>query len=370
MLHRVEGSFNMFAYSDEIKEMIRTDTIELQNENKTVEEEKTDSEVADGATDEETKELKEREYSHPVYKQIAFLNGKINSYSKAELIKNLKMLKLDTDGSRSVLAKRLKTFYKKTMLNVSGIQEQNGSSKIRILFDFYVIIDYEATCELLRNSDFKQEIIEFPAVLLNCQKGEVQDEFRSYCRPVLNPLLTEFCTELTGITQNDVDTAPLFTEVLTSFEEWLQKKKLGTRYSFAIVTDGPWDMGHFLKSQCVLSNIEFPTYCKYWINIRKTFSNFYNTGKLPLSTMIQLIGREFQGRAHSGLDDARNIAFIVQRLLKDGARIIFNEKLVEGNARRRDDGNPFFSAPVHNTEFKAIQGKFRPNFPQKKSSKV
>lgn len=65
------------------------------------------------------------------------------------------MLKLDTDGSRSVLAKRLKTFYKKTMLNVSGIQEQTGSSKIRILFDFYVIIDYEATCELLRNSDFK-----------------------------------------------------------------------------------------------------------------------------------------------------------------------------------------------------------------------
>jgi inhibitor of KinA sporulation pathway (predicted exonuclease) len=48
---------------------------------------------------------------------------------------------------------------------------------------------------------YRQEIIEFPAVLLNCQKGEVEDEFRSYCRPVLNPLLTEFCTELTGITQ-------------------------------------------------------------------------------------------------------------------------------------------------------------------------
>lgn len=65
------------------------------------------------------------------------------------------MLKLDTEGSRSVLAKRLKTFYKKTMLNVSGVQEKNGGPKIRILFDFYVIIDYEATCELLRNSSFK-----------------------------------------------------------------------------------------------------------------------------------------------------------------------------------------------------------------------
>jgi len=27
------------------------------------------------------------------------------------------------------------------------------------------------------------------------------DEFRYYCRPVKNPILTEFCTELTGITQ-------------------------------------------------------------------------------------------------------------------------------------------------------------------------
>ena len=91
---------------------------------------------------------------------------------------------------------------------------------------------------------------------------------------------------------------------------------------------------------------------------------------MPLSTMIQLIGREFQGRAHSGLDDARNIAFIVQRLLKDGARVIFNEKLAEENVRKREDGDPFFASPVHNAEFRAIQGKFRPNFPQKKSAKI
>ena len=70
------------------------------------------------------------------------------------------------------------------------------------------------------------------------------------------------------------------------------------------------------------------------------------------------------------MDDSRNIAFIVQRLLKDGARVIFNEKLAEGNVRRREDGDPYFSVPVHNTEFKAIQGKLRPNFPQKKSTLI
>lgn len=83
--------------------------------------------------------------------------------------------------------------------------------------------------------------------------------------------------------------------------------------------------------------------------------------------MIQLIGLEFQGRAHSGLDDARNITCIVQRLLKDGARVIFNEKLAEQHQKRRENGDPYFSAPVHFSEFKSVQREYRPNFPLKKS---
>lgn len=86
--------------------------------------------------------------------------------------------------------------------------------------------------------------------------------------------------------------------------------------------------------------------------------------------MIEIIGREFQGRAHSGLDDSRNIAFIVQRLLKDGARVIFNEKLSENNQKRKEDGTTVFSVPVTSAEFKSLQYNLRPNFPQKKSAKI
>ena len=50
--------------------------------------------------------------------------------------------------------------------------------------------------------------------------------------------------------QDDVDGAPLFSDALASFDEWVARKKLGSKYSFAVVTDGPWDMGHFLKNQC------------------------------------------------------------------------------------------------------------------------
>jgi hypothetical protein len=55
---------------------------------------------------------------------------------------------------------------------------------------------------------------------------------------------------------------------------------------------------------------------------------------LSLKNMIRDIGCEFQGRAHSGIDDARNIASIVQRLLADGAPITFNEKLVVNRAKK------------------------------------
>merc|ERR1712071_290411 len=317
---------------------------------------------------ESIKKSKQDKYSHPVYKQISLMNGKINSYSKLELIQLLKSLRLETEGNKNILIKRLKNFYRQTLLNVAGVTEQNENGKIKFVFNYYVVIDFEATCELVKSSNFQHEIIEFPAVLVNGRTCKIEDEFRSYCRPVINPLLSEFCTDLTGITQDVVDKAPLFIDALASFEEWLSQKQLGTKYSFAIVTDDPWDMGKFPQDQCKLSQVEFPAYSRYWVNIRKIFANFYNTSRLPLSAMIQLIGQEFQGRAHSGLDDSRNIAAILQRVLKDGAKVIFNEKLAEDNpVKYREDGSPYFSANVTTAEFKPLNGNLRPNFPGKQS---
>ena len=83
------------------------------------------------------------------------MNGKINSYSKMELIQNLKSLRLETEGNKSVLIRRLKNFYRRTLLNVAGVQEQNENGKIRFVFHYYVVIDYEATCELVKTSEFQ-----------------------------------------------------------------------------------------------------------------------------------------------------------------------------------------------------------------------
>ncbi len=88
-------------------------------------------------------------------------------------------------------------------------------------------------------------------------------------------------------------------------------------------------------------------YCEKWINIKKTFACFYKNGNmqcLSLKNMIRDIGREFQGRAHSGIDDVRNIASIVQRLLTVGACVTFNEKLVVNRAKKSKIRPNFTSA--------------------------
>lgn len=105
------------------------------------------------------------------------------------------------------------------------------------IFSYLIVIDFESTCWREKNT-YSQEIsksilyyftycmcdvyhcfsvccftwhqslthysfnaVEFPAVLLNTSTGEVESEFHTYVQPQEHPILSEFCTELTGITQ-------------------------------------------------------------------------------------------------------------------------------------------------------------------------
>ena len=43
--------------------------------------------------------------------------------------------------------------------------------------------------------------------------------------------------------------------------------------------------------------------------------------------MLSYLGLQFQGRLHCGLDDAKNIAHLLIRLLVDGANPVVNERI-------------------------------------------
>ncbi|XP_027128303.1 3'-5' exoribonuclease 1 isoform X1 [Larimichthys crocea] len=211
------------------------------------------------------------DFSHPVYKEIALANGHINRMSKDELRIKLAELHLDTRGVKDVMKKRLKSHYKKQKLMQSAAE----GGPTDTYYHYICVVDFEATCEEDNPSDFHHEIIEFPMVLINTHTLEIVDSFQEYVKPELNPQLSDFCVKLTGITQKMVDEADPFPDVLQRVVAWLQERELGTKYKYAILTDGAWDMSKFLNIQCRLSRIRYPQFAKKWINIRKSYGNFY-----------------------------------------------------------------------------------------------
>ncbi|XP_072481680.1 3'-5' exoribonuclease 1 isoform X2 [Notamacropus eugenii] len=173
------------------------------------------------------------DFSDPVYKEIAVTNGHINRMSKEELRAKLSEFKLETRGVKDVLKKRLKNYYKKEKLTQQ--REDGGTNSY---FDYICIIDFEATCEEGNPPDFTHEIIEFPVVLLNTHTLEIEDTFQQYVKPEINAQLSDFCINLTGITQDMVDRADTFPQVLQNVVDWMRQKELGTKYKYSILTDG------------------------------------------------------------------------------------------------------------------------------------
>ncbi|KFQ18765.1 ERI1 exoribonuclease 2, partial [Merops nubicus] len=175
--------------------------------------------------------------------------------------------------------------------------------------------------------------VEFPAVLLNTSTGEIESEFHTYVQPQEHPILSEFCTELTGITQNQVDEGVPLNICLSQFLKWIQKiqkeKKIifGTdtlsnstseakACTFATWTD--WDLGVCLQYECKRKQLRKPDLLNSWIDLKATYRAFYNRKPKGLSGALQDLGIAFAGREHCGLDDSRNTARLAWRLICDG----------------------------------------------------
>ena len=171
---------------------------------------------------------------------------------------------------------------------------------------------------------FIPEIIEFPVVAIDVATNGVVGEFHSFVRPTRNPVLSSFCRDLTGITQEQVDAAPPLREVLAAFAEWFALTfPQGTRA--VLVTDGSHDVKEFVCRCSVFHDrIAFPALFFRWIDVKEAFSAYFQCGYGNISAMLDHLGLgPFEGRLHRGIDDARNIGRIVRELLGRGAHGVF-----------------------------------------------
>jgi len=170
-----------------------------------------------------------------------------------------------------------------------------------------IIIDVEATCT--DSDEFpsgEMEVIEIGAVATDLQG--VQGEFQTFVKPVRNPILTEFCKELTGISQEEVDSGLAYSNAFTDLCSWMLSYG---QQGFA--SWGKYDWSQF-KRDCEYHHIEFAISADH-INLTEEFKRQLHLPRTcGLGRALDLIGIDFEGEKHRGLDDARNIAKIYRWL--------------------------------------------------------
>ncbi len=173
-----------------------------------------------------------------------------------------------------------------------------------------LIVDLEATC-CDQGSIPRQEMetIEIGAVMLAVDSLVTVDEFDRFVRPVRHPRLTEFCTRLTSITQADLDQAALFPQVLGEFQEWFKN-----RQPLLFCSWGEYDRNQ-LRQDCQYHGIAYPFADAHW-NIKRAFCDALGRKKpCGMAQALALAGLALEGTHHRGIDDARNIARLMPRIM-------------------------------------------------------
>ena len=172
-----------------------------------------------------------------------------------------------------------------------------------------LIVDLEATCWGSRHTPdgaaqgiHNMEIIEIGCALANRQ-GELLDSYSFLARPTRNPVLSHFCTELTGITQSMVDAAPTLSQTIEVMNTWLGDLP----DSFIWCSWGNYDRLH-LEAQSLLDGSQPAILGRPHLNLKRIWRR--TTGqkkKNGLASALAFHDLAFEGSHHRGVDDARNI---------------------------------------------------------------
>src|SRR5262249_3110677 len=171
-----------------------------------------------------------------------------------------------------------------------------------------VVVDVEATCWKRGVFSRKKETIELGAVLLvPDREASAWAEFQTFVRPQRLPRLSNFCRQLTGITQEGVDAAPSFPEALRMFLVWaqpLERVVLATWSHYDL-----WQLDLDLEAHG-LPKLDFP-----FLDVKKLAARMVG-GKSLEETARELAPECVAMPRHRAINDARCTAQILHRLLR------------------------------------------------------
>jgi len=173
----------------------------------------------------------------------------------------------------------------------------------------YIVFDIETTCW---ENDTKEarELIEIGACALD-SNFSIIDSFEKFCKPLINPVLTEFCINLTGITQEMINSADNFKIVLPEFAKWINSFE-----DAELISWGNYDKTHLLfeNERTGLNNLDFIKTTEKHTNLKREFEIKYKLQNCEIQAALNMLGKEFDGSLHRGIDDAKNIVRILKEI--------------------------------------------------------
>jgi len=180
---------------------------------------------------------------------------------------------------------------------------------------------------LIWDLEGKDEIIEFPVIVIDAMAKREVGRFQRYVRP----------TKLfSGCTLTPDSPAVLFRTVLEEFDSWLStvigvglQGVGGTSPRAAFVTCGDWDCKH-VCTQCGICGIPLPAAFRQWVNIKRSYAELYGgefRGMKSMLARLRLLdsqGNVRHGFHHLGMHDVENIGRCVLHLLELDVEVTIN----------------------------------------------
>jgi len=169
------------------------------------------------------------------------------------------------------------------------------------------IVDVEATCWDGRPPPGQvNEIIEIGLTVVDLAANTRLGKHRILVCPQRSRV-SEFCTELTSLTQEEVDGGVPFGEAC----RLLVTEHESDRRPWA--SWGDYDRNQFTR-QCEHTGAEYPFSADH-TNAKLRFTEAHNLRKRPgMVQALEIAGLPLEGRHHRGDDDAWNIAALVLHL--------------------------------------------------------
>ena len=178
---------------------------------------------------------------------------------------------------------------------------------------YHIVLDFEFTpipkYYKYQRRLVKHELIEIGAVKLN-ETYQIIDEFSTFVKPKYSTLDPN-CSALTGITEQDLMSAPIFIEAIKAFVKWI-----GTD-EYELYAWSEHDSEQFC-GECILNNAcdMFPElYNKDWTDLQLLYIDTVGLSKaISLQRALNSLNIFFEGNMHRAADDVYNTASILQSL--------------------------------------------------------